>query len=72
MKTSLSEIVRLKKHKNAETNREFDWDNYWLQQGDNFLSGVTDHLFEKVASGSGLTISDHPVVANKTYCIIPG
>jgi hypothetical protein len=70
MKTSLSEIVRLKKHKNSETKVEFDWNSYWSEQGDHFLSAVSDHLFETVVANNGLAISDHAVAGNRTFSII--
>ncbi len=72
MNTSVAEIVRLKKHKNAQLSYEFDWSAHWLRQGENLSPAVADHLFEAVEPDSGLTISDQAVVGNKTFCMISG
>jgi hypothetical protein len=70
--TAFTEIIRLKKHKNAQLAYEFDWSAHWLRQGGSLSPAVSDHLFEAVDADSGLTISDAAVSGNKTTCLISG
>jgi hypothetical protein len=72
MSPSFAEIVRLKKHKDAQLAYEFDWSAHWLRQGDHLSPSASDHLFETVDADSGLTISDAHVVGSKTTCLISG
>ena len=71
MSTTVRDIIRISKHKDASIFYEYDWSN-WLRDGDSLSSSIGDHSFTVVDADSGLTIDEKDVIGNITYCRISG
>ena len=71
MATTVLDIIRISKHKDASTYFQYDWSSY-LRTGDSLSSTVGDHTMEVIDTDSGLTIGNKAVSGNSTYCTISG
>lgn len=71
MATTVLDIIRLSKHKDASTYFQYDWSTY-LRTGDSLSVLLSDHTFEVIDTDSGLAVTNKAVSGNSTYCTISG
>lgn len=71
MATTVLDIIRISKHKDANTYFQYDWSAY-LRTGDSLSGTLSDHTMEVIDADSGLVVTNKAVSGNSTYCTISG